>query len=89
MNNNCFRVVVCLNKFFRKIQLACSEVSFSLLEINLLLKFDFFFFFFFLKYELSISNQINLGYTMFCRIVASVWKLPEVKVKHCGLLPLM
>ena len=33
-------------QFFRKIQLACSEVSFLLLEINLLLKFDFL-----LKYE--------------------------------------
>ena len=32
--------------FCRKIQLACSEVSFLLLEINLLLKFDFL-----LKYE--------------------------------------
>ena len=32
--------------FFKKNQLACSEVSFLLLEINLLLKFDFW-----LKYE--------------------------------------
>ena len=23
-----------------------------------------------------------------CRTISSVWKLPEVKVKHCGLLPL-
>ena len=44
--SNCFRVVVCLNSSFRKIQLACSEVSILLLEINLLLKFDFL-----LKYE--------------------------------------
>ena len=40
------RVVVCLNSSLEKIQLACSEVSFLLLEINLLLKFDFL-----LKYE--------------------------------------
>ena len=44
--SNCFRVVVCLNSSLEKIQLACSEVSFLLLEINLLLKFDFLF-----KYE--------------------------------------
>ena len=25
---------------------------------------------------------------MFCRTISSVWKLPEVKVKHCGLVPL-
>ena len=43
---NCFRVVVCLNSSLEKVQLAFSEVSFLLLEINLLLKFDFL-----LKYE--------------------------------------
>ena len=29
---------------------------------------------------------MNLRYIMFCRTISSVW--PEVKVKHCGLLPL-
>ena len=23
-----------------------------------------------------------------CRTLSSVWKLPEVKVKHCGLMPM-
>ena len=32
---------------------------------------------------------MNLRYMMFCRTISSVWKLPEVKVKHCGLVPLM
>ena len=40
--SNCIRVVVCINSFIEKNQRACSEVSFSLLEINVLLKFDFF-----------------------------------------------
>ena len=31
---------------------------------------------------------MNLRYKMFCRTISSVWKLPGVKVKHCGLLPL-
>ena len=31
---------------------------------------------------------MNLRYMMFCRTISSVWKLPEVKVKHCDLLPL-
>ena len=31
---------------------------------------------------------MNLRYMMFCRTLSSVWKLPEVKVKHCGLLQL-
>ena len=26
---------------------------------------------------------------MICRTISSVWKLPELKVKHYGLLPLM
>ena len=29
---------------------------------------------------------MNLRYMMFCRTISSVWKLPEVKVKHCGLV---
>ena len=32
---------------------------------------------------------MNLRYMMFCRTISSVWKLPEVKVKHCSLVPLM
>ena len=35
-----------------------------------------------------MSNQMNLRYMMFCRTLSSVWQLPEVKVKHCGLVPL-
>ena len=31
---------------------------------------------------------MNLGYMVFCRTISSVWKLLEVEVKHCGLLPL-
>ena len=31
---------------------------------------------------------MNLRYMMFCRTISSAWKLPEVKVKHCGLVPL-
>ena len=31
---------------------------------------------------------MNLRHMMFCRTISSVWKLPEVKVKHCGLVPL-
>ena len=31
---------------------------------------------------------MNLRYMMFCRTISSVWNLTEVKVKHCGLLPL-
>ena len=31
---------------------------------------------------------MNLRHMMFCRTLSSVWKLPEVKVKHCGLVPL-
>ena len=26
---------------------------------------------------------------MACRAISSVWKLPEVKVKYCGLVPSM
>ena len=29
---------------------------------------------------------MNLRYMVFCRAISSVWKLPEVKVKHCSLL---
>ena len=29
---------------------------------------------------------MNLNYMMFSRTISSVWKLPEVKVKHWGLL---
>ena len=42
--------------FFRKMQPACSDVSFSLLEINLLLKFIFF------NERRSISSQLNLSF---------------------------
>ena len=31
---------------------------------------------------------MNLRHMMFCRTISSVWKLLEVKVKHCGLVPL-
>ena len=31
---------------------------------------------------------MNLGYMMCGRTISSAWKLPEIKVKHCGLLPL-
>ena len=31
---------------------------------------------------------MNLRNMMFCRTISSVWKPPEVKVKHCDLLPL-
>ena len=31
---------------------------------------------------------MNPRYMMFRRAISSVWKLPEVKVKHYGLLPL-
>ena len=31
---------------------------------------------------------MNLRHMKFCRNISSVWKLPEVKVKHCGLVPL-
>ena len=31
---------------------------------------------------------MNLRYMMFCRTIPSMRKLPEVKVKHTGLLPL-
>ena len=58
--------------------LDCLEVRFSLLEIILLLNFDFI-----LEYE----AQMNLRYIMICRTISSVLKLPEVKGKHCGLLP--
>ena len=56
-------------------------MSFLHLEINLLLKFDFL-----LKYEHIQSNEPR--HMMFCRTISSVLKLPEVKVKHCGLVPL-
>ena len=26
---------------------------------------------------------------MFCRTISSMWKLRELKVRHCGLVPLM
>ena len=29
---------------------------------------------------------MNLRHTMFCRTISSAWNLPEVKVKHCGLV---
>ena len=29
---------------------------------------------------------MNLRHMNFCRTISSVWKLPEVKVKHCGLV---
>ena len=78
----CFRVVVCLNSFFRKIQLACSEVSFFTHGDQFAASIWIFI-------EIwSISNQMNLRHMMFCRTISSVWKLPEVKVKHCGLVPL-
>ena len=32
--------------------------------------------------------NLRYMYMMFCRTISSVWKLPEVNVKHCGLLPL-
>ena len=32
---------------------------------------------------------MNLRYMMFCRTISSMWKHPEVKVNHCGLLPLI
>ena len=31
---------------------------------------------------------MNLRHMMFGRTISSVWKLPEVNVKHCGLGPL-
>ena len=31
---------------------------------------------------------MNFRRMMFCRTISSVWKLPEVKVKYCGLVPL-
>ena len=31
---------------------------------------------------------MNLRHMMFCRTISYVWKLPEVKAKHCGLVPL-
>ena len=31
---------------------------------------------------------MNLRHMKFCRPIFSVWKLKEVKVKHCGLVPL-
>ena len=31
---------------------------------------------------------MNLRCMVFCRIISSMWKLPEVEGRHCGLLPL-
>ena len=31
---------------------------------------------------------MNLRQMKFCRTISSVWKLQEVKVKHCGLVPM-
>ena len=31
---------------------------------------------------------MNLRLMKFGRTISSMWKLPEVKVKHCGLVPL-
>ena len=31
---------------------------------------------------------MNLRHMKFCRTISSVWKLPEVTVKHCDLVPL-
>ena len=31
---------------------------------------------------------MNLRHMMFCRTISSAWNLTEVKVKHCGLVPL-
>ena len=80
--SNCFRVVVCLNSSLEKFSWLVQRWFFfyswrSICCLNLI----------FIEIW-SISNQMNLRHVMFCRTIASVWKLPEVKVKHCGLVPL-
>ena len=42
----------------------------------------------FSRSDWATPYQMNLRYMMFCRTISSVWKLPVVKVKHCGLVPL-
>ena len=54
--------------------------------INLLLKFDFFY----LSMKHIQSNEPYIHDVFnFCRTISSVWKLSNVKMKHCGLVPLL
>ena len=75
--SNCFRVVICLNSSLEKFSWLVQRWVFyswrSICCLNLI----------FIEI-LSISNQMDLRHMMFCRTISSVWKFPEVKVKHCG-----